>query len=644
MFRAVALRWRVVRQLGANSSRFHNWNGNGLWKKKKSDDGNKSENSYFEELKKRNESYSEELGDYTIDPITLRRQALPKRRPGDAFTMFPNTKQNDGYRWFVKSAKEDEGGGDVNPVDSRVAESNEVKWKKGDGSFKSDGMESSMDSVSTKPNSKRSAKEVIEPVDSQTASNEGRPKEEDLKGEEKSVPPEEEHYPADVGKLAQKANPSEGIALDESMKVCGMKEEHSPLADIDGPVIRQPFAEAQKEKNKPEHPKNLEHSNEEHSPLAGAKPEHLEQQTKDSDQKRPTTSEMADPTKKVCGSQEEHSPLADSTVASSAGEPSEHTPLAGTGSDEISPQEIEELKKGETPGSNKPQPTAPESTPEAGFENIVDSRAVGDLDAKRDLYPNLKGEYKDHGKTFEKLYDFMAQDPVTTTRKATATQQSEPKFQSTPRKVSKDDIEVAEMFPEDIRKKYDQSSSGDLSSKKPSVIRAEDIARLDDAMKGTREKLKQREEEQFRAKNAYDYSWEKAYAKTPYSLDSKNFFSSVSQLEAEEASKQSPTDKEYAILTPSLKTIYTKTLPFRDERPPQDLFSTLSTMDNPGKYVKAISKLEKNGWTCIGGGGPGELLVFERLYSPEKRYNGLLIKLTTSFIGIVGIAVILMSI
>lgn len=620
MVRAVALRWKVVRQLGANSSRFHNWNGNGLWKKKKSDDGGKPVNPYFEELKKRNESYSEELGDYTIDPITLRRQALPKRKPGDAFTLFPGTKKNEGYRWFVKSAKEE---GDVKPVDSRVADSNEVKSKKVD-------------------EMKQPKKKDVE-----AAADRGESNKEDVKSEEKTVPPAEEHSPiagVNVDKLAQEASSNEEVALDESMKVCGMKEEHSPLADVDSPVKQQPFSEANKEKNKAEHPENLEHSGEEHSPLAGAKSEHLEQQAKESGQERPATSDITDPTKKVCGSQEEHSPMADSAVASSTREPSEHTPLAGTGSDEISPQEIQELKKGETPESNKPEQTSFESTPEAGFENIVDSRAVGDLDAKRDLYPNLKGKYKNHEATFGKLYDFMAQDPVTTTKKAPPTQKSEPKPQTTARKVSKDDIEVAEMFPEDIRKKYDQSSSGELSSKKPSVIRAEDIARFDDAMQETREKLKQREEEQFRAKNAYDYSWEKAYAKTPYSLDSKNFFSSVSQLEAEEASKRSPIDKEYAILTPSLKTIYTKTLPFRDERPPQDLFSTLSTMENPGKYVKAISKLEKNGWTCIGGGGPGELLVFERLYSPDKRYNGLLIKLTTSFIGLVGVAVIFMSI
>lgn len=610
VFRAVALRWKVVRQLEATSSRFHNWNGNGLWRKK-GDNGNKPVNPYFEELKKRNEAYSEELGDYTIDPITLRRQALPKRKPGDAFTLFPNSQQNEGYRWFVKSAKEEKED-NVKPVDSRTAATDEAKSNKEEA--------------------------VVEPVDSQVV-NKGQSREQDAElpasETDKSVPPEDAAG-VDADKLAtQKVNPNDGIALDESMKVCGVREEHSPLADLDSPVKHPPFAEARKEKNKPEDAENLEYSSEEHSPFAGAKPEHLEQQVEVSSQKKPS-----DPANEVSSGSPS---VGSSSVASSAVEPLEHTPLAGTGaSSNISQREIEELKHGETPESNKPQPTEFEPTPEAGFENIVDFRAVGDLNAKRDLYPNLKGNYKNHEKTFEKLYDFMAQGPVATTKR-TATHQSEPKPQPTARKVSKDDIEVAEMFPEDVRKKYNKSS-GDISSQKPSVIRAEDIARFDDAMKEAHERLKEREEEQFRAKNAYDYSWERAYSKTPYSLDSKNFFSSVSQLEAQEASKQAPIDKEYAILTPSLKTIYTKTLPFRDERPPQDLFSTLSTMENPGKYVKAISKLEKNGWTCIGGGGPGELLVFERFYSPDKRYNGVLVKLTTSFIGVVGVAVIIMCI
>lgn len=587
--KALAIRRQRVAKIFMIKSKFHHWNG--LYKQQKGNhNGPESEQSSaknvsFEELKKnRNENYSEELGDYDIDPITLRRQALPRRgsRPGrgNAFSLFPE--EEEGYRWFIKSSS----------------------------------------SAPDPP---------VEPVDSIKT------------GENSTVPPEEEHSPisgTDVQSMNVEKPHNNNVEIDESMKVCGEKDEHSPLADSkDNGITRTPFVEVD-ETTKSEPGNVLETGGEEHTPFSGTKNEHLEQQADPI-----STSESIDPSLKVCGETEEHSPLADSSVVSN-GEPQEHSPISGSSyKDQLlsKEEELEKLKRGQTPESNKQRNTATSTTAD-GFENIVDSQSLNrtdqNLDAQRDLYPNLKGNYKDHSKEFDRLYDFISSDQPTNVRSTTSTKTlSRKKTKSSPYpglKVSVGDLEVAQMFPEDIRKKYQSTEN----------LKEQDMEKFDSAMKQVHDKFKTSEEEGFRAKNAYEYSWENAYSQKPYSLQAKNFFSPVSDLQAQDVARQEAgkVGKEFAILTPSLKTIYTRTLPFKDSKPPQDLFSTLSTMENPGKYVKAISKLEKNGWSCIGGGGPGELLVFERSYSAVRRYNRLLIKLTTSFIGVVGLAALLMKI
>lgn len=284
-----------------------------------------------------------------------------------------------------------------------------------------------------------------------------------------------------------------------------------------------------------------------------------------------------------------------------------------------------------------------------GRNRPVDSvRPSDDFDPGRDLFPGLKGKYNDPNKVFSRLVpesdtkgdsDKPRVDPDESLNIG-ATRPSSTRIDS--QRVEATDSDIEELLPEDIRSQYrteaSKRPSKDSSTSRPHKV---DVSSLEEALKKSRNEGIKQEEEGFRAKAAFDYVNERMPSGMPRSFESRNFFSGrdmLSKQEQDQNLKKLNIRKEYAILTPSLRTIYTKSLPFRDRKePPQDLFSTLSSMENPGKYVKAIRKLEKSGWTCIGGGGPGELLLFERQYSEERRSSRLLFKLTTSFIGVVGL-------
>uniref|UniRef100_A0A060T4Y7 ARAD1B03652p n=1 Tax=Blastobotrys adeninivorans TaxID=409370 RepID=A0A060T4Y7_BLAAD len=285
----------------------------------------------------------------------------------------------------------------------------------------------------------------------------------------------------------------------------------------------------------------------------------------------------------------------------------------------------------------------------SGKNRPVDSvRTTDDFDPGRDLFPGLKGKYNDPNKVFSRLVpeandkmdgDKPRIDPDESLNIG-STRPSGTRIDS--QRVEATDFDIEELLPEDIRSQYRKEASKQ-SSKDPSTSRPQkvDVSNLEEALKKSRNEGIKQDEEGFRAKAAFDYVNERMPSGMPRSFESRNFFSGrdmLSKQEQDQNLKKLNIRKEYAILTPSLRTIYTKSLPFRDRKePPQDLFSTLSSMENPGKYVKAIRKLEKSGWTCIGGGGPGELLLFERQYSEERRSSRLLFKLTASFIGVVGL-------
>lgn len=196
-------------------------------------------------------------------------------------------------------------------------------------------------------------------------------------------------------------------------------------------------------------------------------------------------------------------------------------------------------------------------------------------------------------------------------------------------KVLKQDLDVEDLLPNDVRKTYDP-------------LRQTDLNELNSALRETQKEHALHKEDVFRMKNAYEYSKE-ASSKHPHTLDRNNFFTPVVR-PTRHNHEENNLAREYIIVMPSRKLIQTRNRPFKESTGPKDLFSALSEMPNPEKYVKVITKLEKAGWSCIGGGGPGQLLVFERVYDAGKRRNRFFWRVTGSVVGvlavIMGLAVI----
>lgn len=169
------------------------------------------------------------------------------------------------------------------------------------------------------------------------------------------------------------------------------------------------------------------------------------------------------------------------------------------------------------------------------------------------------------------------------------------------------------------------------------------LADLDATLGFVRNDRIRHDNERFRLENAYAYSKEAMRAGVaPRTLESRNFFTPVHVDTFYSPPAQSYTDvaKEYIILTPSQKTITTNYRPFKTEAVTQDLFTTLSNLERPEKYIKSIMKLENQGWSIIGGGGPGDLVVFEREYNKRKRNNLYLLKIALGLTGVVTVILV----
>lgn len=99
--------------------------------------------------------------------------------------------------------------------------------------------------------------------------------------------------------------------------------------------------------------------------------------------------------------------------------------------------------------------------------------------------------------------------------------------------------------------------------------------------------------------------------------------------------------REYIILTPSQKIIKTSQIPLKPEDVVlENSFHVISQLDRPHIYRKSISKLEKQGWKIIGGGGKGDLIVFERVYNPWRRTRRRRVRIVLLTVGGVGTLVV----
>lgn len=94
-------------------------------------------------------------------------------------------------------------------------------------------------------------------------------------------------------------------------------------------------------------------------------------------------------------------------------------------------------------------------------------------------------------------------------------------------------------------------------------------------------------------------------------------------------------ESEYLILSPTLKIIKSLKKPLHSERSPKDLYTILSQLQNPEKYLRTITKFESEGWSIIGGNE--KMLVFERRYSKSDRDARYLYKLFFGSITSVGL-------
>lgn len=94
-------------------------------------------------------------------------------------------------------------------------------------------------------------------------------------------------------------------------------------------------------------------------------------------------------------------------------------------------------------------------------------------------------------------------------------------------------------------------------------------------------------------------------------------------------------EREYLILSPTLKIVKSLKKPLHNERSPKDLYTILSQLKSPEKYLRTITKFESEGWSIIGGND--KMLVFERCYSKKDRDAKYLYKLVFGSIASVGV-------
>lgn len=214
-------------------------------------------------------------------------------------------------------------------------------------------------------------------------------------------------------------------------------------------------------------------------------------------------------------------------------------------------------------------------------------------------------------------------------------------------RVWKEDFEIESLLPfSQFRYSQQPTLGSGNEGKKDDIkyIEQEDIDDLDKTLKAARSARIRSDNEQFRQEKAFKYSSAVYHSANPRTLERGNFFTPVyvDSFWSPRSKDKIDLVKEYIILTPNQKVIQTHRMPFNTERSPQDMFSILSQLSHPEKYIKAITRLEKQGWSIIGGGGKGELVVFERQYNKKTRSTRYIVKLACGLAASVSSVVIIL--
>lgn len=291
-------------------------------------------------------------------------------------------------------------------------------------------------------------------------------------------------------------------------------------------------------------------------------------------------------------------------------------------------------------------------------DSVKPASPAKELDPRRSS-SGLLGHYRNSDDELERLLTFMSDDSIVSKSGYRGKPSTKDRIKPSGERVIKEDLDIEDLLPLNIRNRYpgpESKKTKEAASDKPGSGKAEDkepvssaklnddiIADLDETLGIARKDRIRYDNEKFRQENAFNYSREVlAHKANPRTLENRNFFTPiyVDSFWSPSAASRKDLAKEYVLLTPAQKIIHTNYRPFKNEHSTQDLFTTLSELDKPEKYIKSIMRLEKKGWTIIGGGGSGGIIVFEREYNKRERWNWYLVKMTAGFVGVVGTIVV----
>lgn len=186
--------------------------------------------------------------------------------------------------------------------------------------------------------------------------------------------------------------------------------------------------------------------------------------------------------------------------------------------------------------------------------------------------------------------------------------------------------------------------------KEPSVnVEASEVdkASLQDFLKKAKKDKDLKDERQFRAQKAYE--WSKSMAESHRSLESRNFFNPIFSLSKySEGVSMFPSIQnrrgavEYLVLTLNGQTFVSEENPLGKKHSPEDMFTILERFSESDleKYSKNIKKLQKKHWNLIGGGGNEKMLVLSRVQRSRTRRFLRTLKTVLATTGVVFISLL----